>query len=164
MDLVLVFWDRIGSDKLQALQIFGGQAQRELMASSLILETIYTPQGLGHGHIEYQVPHGAERNGHPPVLALQPCGLHHAAEENCQKDKQDLEKLPELLLLEIHGSFFLQCLLEMDLNDRVQCLQSGFSWNKYTVAAVIVYIRFAAIDRQGGGVPRRSMIACSCHR
>lgn len=75
MDLVLAFRDRIGIYKLQALQIFCGQAQRELMAPSLILETINAPQGLGHGHIEYQVPHGAERNGHPPVLALQPCGL-----------------------------------------------------------------------------------------
>lgn len=33
----------------------------------------------------------------------------------------------EFLFLKVNGTFLLERFLEMELNDRVQCLESGFS-------------------------------------
>lgn len=83
-------------------ELLGGQPKSELVAAPLVLETINAPEGLGHGDVEDEVGEGEDGDGDPTVAALEARGLGLGKEDETQEDEEQLEKLVELLLLEVY--------------------------------------------------------------
>ncbi|KAH6788272.1 hypothetical protein C2S52_007824 [Perilla frutescens var. hirtella] len=108
---------------LRRLLAIRGEAERELVAAPLVLESVDAAEGLRHRHVEDEVGHGEQADGHPAVAALQPRRLRLAEKHHRQEEEEEVEELPQLLLLEVDGPLFLERFLEMELDYGVQSLQ-----------------------------------------
>ncbi|KAK7293254.1 hypothetical protein RJT34_16117 [Clitoria ternatea] len=71
-------------------KLFGGQSEREVEATSLILEAIDAAEGLGNGDVEDEVGHGNEGYGDLVVAALEAGGV--GQEDEAQEDEEYLEE------------------------------------------------------------------------
>lgn len=118
---------------LHMLQLLSGQAQRQLVAPPLVLEPVDAPQGLRDGDVEHEVAEGEECYGSPAVSALETGGrgLYLSGEDDGEEYEEEHEDVPHLFLLLVYSLFLLQCLLEVELDNGVQCLDCGFfSYNR----------------------------------
>lgn len=83
---------------------------------------------VGYSGVECQVGQGEKTKWGPDVATLDPSSLSKAGEHQGEEEKEEEEEAPEFLLLGIHSALLLQCLLEMELYNRVQrlhrCLQT----------------------------------------
>ncbi|KAK5785508.1 hypothetical protein PVK06_040100 [Gossypium arboreum] len=109
----------IANPQLHFPQLLCSQAKRQLVAPPLVLEPIDAPQGLSHRDIEYEMRQRKQSDESPAVATLQTTGLRLSHEDNSQEDKEELEKLVKLLLLEVYSSFLFQGFLKMKLDNRV---------------------------------------------
>lgn len=122
MDLEIVVLSGDGAPHLELLEALGGEAEGELVAAPLVLESVDAAEGLGDGDVEDEVGEGEEADGDPAMAALEPRRLDLGGEDKGQEEEEELEELPHLLLLQIYSSLLLEGLLEVELDDGIEGL------------------------------------------